>query len=246
MVHKSWTCFFLFVLLLLQRLKCDILGASLAPVRRGHPFWQWFSPWCMSESTREAWPHPLESLIYLDLGGMWAWRCLKCSPSDSNMELGFRTTVVWCPWKCAVNDWIPSPVWTLEICIWKPVFSAGAAVVCCTEIGVRTSSRCLVAPCSPLVLVEGGMAYDRGRQGQWGQEGMLFLPALLTHKQFILVIVLIWGRWLYCWHLSWWQWERWCLTFNLFFPFCWFEELFFPPSLAGFIMDFTLCCGVQE
>lgn len=183
MVHKSWTRFFLFVLLLLQRLKCDILGASLvAPFwvpQKVPPFWQWFSPWCMSESTREAWPHPLESLIYLDLGGMWAWRCLKCSPSDSNMELGFRTAAEWCPWKCVVNDWIPSPVWTLEICIWKPVFSAGAAVVCCREIGVRTSSRCLVAPCSPPVLVEGGYGIWSGLSGAVSPGGNAFPPSFI-------------------------------------------------------------------
>lgn len=72
---------------------------------------------------------PLESLIYLDPGGMWAWVSLKSSPGDSNMEPGFRTTAVWYPWRRVVNHGIPNPVWILEIHIWKPVFSLGPEVV---------------------------------------------------------------------------------------------------------------------
>lgn len=129
MLRKSWTSFFLFFAFVTPAAEMWCLRCPLSSCAVSASFLTVVLTLVHVGINKGSLAPPLESLIYLDLGGMWARVCLKCSPSDSSMELGFRTTALWCLWKCVVNHWIPNPVWTLEIRIWKPVFSLGPAVV---------------------------------------------------------------------------------------------------------------------
>lgn len=139
---------------------------------------------------------PLEVPIYRDVSlGMF-----KCSPSDSDVELGFRTTALCCLWKRVL--------WTIgfqiSLNIGDPYLktsilfgtSSGFPVLWLEQ---DVASRCLVTPCSPLSLVLVGWLWYMiwvARSSEPRRECFL-LPVLLMHKQFILVIVLIWGRWLF-------------------------------------------------